>query len=74
MKTDPARVQGSEKRAIAYFIEDSRGDLVDIEYHCEDCYGTEVYDYLPWPAFDFGDGGAYCHECGEPVAMPIDAL
>ena len=73
-KTDPARVKGSERAAIAYFIEDGRGDLVDIEYVCSECYGAEVFDYLRWPGFDFGDQAIHCHECGDLIHAPADYL
>ena len=63
MATAPAIVSGDEMRATAYFIEESNGDLVDIEYECVDCEDSPC-DALPWPAFDFGDSGAYCRECG----------
>lgn len=62
-KTEPARVSGNTLDAIAYFDEDARGDLVEIRYHCRDCAGTEWFDYLPWPGFDFGEPPVHCEEC-----------
>ena len=67
----PAIVQGSERSALAFFVTDSRGDLVDIEYLCRySCAATEpdaLASALPWPAFDFGEYGAYCRDCGELI-------
>jgi hypothetical protein len=60
--TGPARVRGNERTAIAVFIEDERGELVDIEYVCED--NERGIGALPWPAFDFGDSDIYCSDCG----------
>lgn len=57
----PAFVRGNERAAVAVFIEDAAGDLVDIEYHCED-YLDERPEW--WPAFDFGDQDIYCQDCG----------
>lgn len=62
MPTDTAIVQGSARRAVAYFIEDSNGDLVDIEYACI-IHGIPN-GALPWPAYgeNFGDSDVHCRE------------
>ena len=76
MTTDTERnalaiVQGSERSALALFITDSNGDLVDIEYLCRYSCAASMPDALagalPWPAFDFGEYGAYCRDCGEVI-------
>lgn len=66
----PAIVRGSEMDAIAVFIEDSHGDLVEINYYC----GFIGCDFalngvmpLPWPAYDFGDSDIHCVKCGELI-------
>jgi len=68
----PAIVQGSERQGVAIFIEDERGDLVDIEYLCVACaWGcADAEGALRWLGFDFGDGGAYCSECGQIIEAP----
>jgi hypothetical protein len=61
----PARVTGSEQRAMAEFIEDSRGDLIDMRYWCLDCADEDLYAvaYL-WPAYDFSpDYDTHCEGC-----------
>ena len=65
----PALVAGSECNGVALFIPDSNGDLVDIEYLCATCaWNNPVTDgALRWPAFDFGDFGAYCRECQRAI-------
>ena len=66
-KMAPARVSGKHGHGIALFVEDSRGDLVDIEYLCTDCArdadDPAIYTADLWPVFDFGDSGAYCKRC-----------
>ena len=73
-QTQPAIVQGSERAGVAIFIEDARGDLVDIEYLCGDCAldTPEATGALIWPAFDFGQSGAYCRQCHEMIEKPGD--
>lgn len=69
----PAIVQGSEQSAYAVFVTDNGGNLVDILYYCRysDCSDDQdVGDALPWPAFDFGDSGAYCDACHEMIDEP----
>ena len=69
----PAIVQGSERSAYAIFVEDAQGDLVDILYYCRysACADSAPSDgALPWPAFDFGDSGAYCEACHEAIDAP----
>ncbi len=68
----PAYVKGNASDGIAVFIEDARGDLVDIEYYCG--YGqcgrgaTEGLEILNWPAYQWPDGySVYCAECGDPI-------
>jgi hypothetical protein len=57
----PAIVQGNTRRAIAYFIEDTRGNLVDIEY---ECCGNTPTEALPWPGYSFSaDYSTYCRKC-----------
>lgn len=65
----PARVQGSHGRGLAIIVADARGDLVDIEYLCAWCARESNLwgDALDWPAFDFGESGAWCRECGEQI-------
>lgn len=66
---EPARVQGSETSAIAFFVTDQRGDLVDVEFVCADCQRVaESIVALPWPAFEFSpDYDTCCRECGAIV-------
>lgn len=61
--TAPAIVNGNQRRAIAEFIEDARGDLVDIVYHCE----TFNTDALPWPGYSWPDYHVYCSDCGSLI-------
>lgn len=71
MATEPAKVTGSEMRGVAFFIEDWRGDLVDIEYECEDCASVAQHmTALPWPGFDFGASGSYCRNCHAMIDAP----
>lgn len=74
MTTAPAIVRGNVATAIARFIEDSRGDLVDIEFECNECcymHGGPDSDALPWPAFDFStDYITYCSYCGQRIHEP----
>ena len=69
--TSPAYVQGNERQAIAVFIEDRRGDLVDIEFYCrfDQCgEGIDLSDCLPYPAYDFSpDYDTCCNECGQLI-------
>lgn len=61
MPLEPAEVNGSERPAVVFFIEDANEDLVDIEYSCLDCTGITAFW---WPAFDFGDQDIHCRNCG----------
>ena len=63
----PAIVHGNDRRATAYFIQDSNGDLVDIEFVCT--YHTDpAAGALPWPAFEFSsDYNTCCRECGGTI-------
>lgn len=62
----PAYVRGRVTNGYAYFVEDERGNLVDIEYVCQDCH--EIDNAIPWwPAFDFGEYGAYCKRCDRRI-------
>jgi len=65
----PALVTGSECNGVALFIADSGGDLVEIEYLCATCaWNNPATDgALRWPAFDFGESGAYCRECKRAI-------
>ena len=57
----PAIVRGNHRTAVAIFIEDARGDLVDIEYHCEEAAPKA----LPWPGYEWPtDYDVYCQDCG----------
>lgn len=73
--TDPAIVQGSEERGLAIFVEDERGDLVDIHYVCYscslDCHKTEYENALPWPAYDWPDYCVYCEDCEHDNARTL---
>jgi len=67
---NPAIVQGHGRyvdgaNVIALFIEDDRGDLVDIEYLCQSCaYNDPASEgALPWPVYDWGSGTARCSQC-----------
>lgn len=61
----PAIVNGNVARAIAHFIEDSHGNLVDIVFHCRYCdYGTADV----WPCYEFpADYDCHCDTCGELI-------
>ena len=48
------------------FIEDSRGDLVDLEYFCSAmCASDELVALGGWPTLDDTDSDIYCTECGD---------
>mgnify|MGYP001564767302 CR=1 len=70
MSTEPAIVRGNQESAIAVFIEDSRGDLVDIEFYCITdgrCGKGHLAGTAPlvWPAFAFStDYDVHCNACG----------
>ena len=65
---EPARVNGRvQSNAIALFVDDSRGDLVDIEYLCQDCAREEGFSGDSWPVFDFWESGAYCRQCSAQI-------
>ena len=62
---DAALVNGNQTRAQATFIEDSHGDLVDIEFYCIDCRDFFYEEALLWPAYDFSpDYDTCCSNCG----------
>ena len=67
--TQLARILGDNGDAVVYFIEDSHGDLVDLQYRCLDCFedsfGNRNPDY--WPCWDFGDNDAYCNTCDRRI-------
>lgn len=62
---DAALVQGNEARGVAEFVEDSRGNLVDVIYHCVDCAMPST-EPLPWPAYSFPDYDVVC-TCGRVI-------
>lgn len=67
-KWEPARVNGSERQAIATFIEDGRSDLVDIEYNCEDCLSyNQLTSYAVWPGYSWPDYTVHCVACGQVI-------
>jgi len=72
-RTEPALVRGNVRTAIAHFIEDSNGDLVDIKFECEEDAEFSVRGRvaaLPWPCFEFSpDYATYC-ECGALIHNP----
>ena len=70
----PAIVNGSERQGVALFIADADGNLVDIEYLCSaDAWNAPGAEgALWWPAFDFGDSGAYCRECSVMIDCPSE--
>lgn len=62
----PALVRGNVSRAIVSFIEDSRGNLCDILFHCRYCDPVTVADI--WPCYEFpADYDAHCEGCGELI-------
>ena len=65
----PAIVQGSARRATAFFIEDARGDLVDIDYLCTECAEPPA-DALYWPGLEWAGYGANCKRCGAEIEAP----
>lgn len=53
--------------ATAYMIEDSHGDLVDIEYKCSYCVYQQDLDAGEWmPAYQWPDYDVVC-ACGEII-------
>ena len=71
----PALVVGSERTAIAVFREDSRGDLVDIDFYCtftcEDKHADDTAGALWWPTYSFAeDYETCCSECGTLIHRP----
>ena len=63
--TDPAIVLGNQRRAVATFIEDERGDLVDIEYECLTC--AEWDNNVLWlPGYGWPDYSVVC-KCGSVI-------
>ena len=55
----------------ANMIEDSQGDLVDIEWFCSaSCYSSstnnEAYGHA-WPGGDETDYDVYCHNCKDLI-------
>ena len=61
---DNAIVHGQYAMAVAVFVEDAHGDLVDIEHYCLDCARERGITGDWWPAFDFGNpDSTFCHDC-----------
>jgi hypothetical protein len=52
-------------------IEDSNGDLVDIDYYCSTVCGRDVPEAAPWPGYEAIDHPANCSECGDPVGNAL---
>lgn len=76
MSTIPAFVVGNKRNAVAKFIEDQHGDLVDIEYCCISCRYSRKGEAMfkdstkaeVWPAYQFNpDGSTYCQCCGRVI-------
>lgn len=65
----PAIVRGSELRGLAINVNDSHGDLIDIEFFCIECAEDRqiIGDALPWPAYQFGDYDTCCMDCGAVI-------
>ena len=62
--------QAGRKTAWNYYldmIEDSNGDLVDIDYYHNFCAPPEVKEKGGWPAPDWPDYDVYCAGCGELI-------
>jgi hypothetical protein len=62
--------QAQRRTASNYYldmIEDSNGDLVDIEYYHRFCAPQELKDKGEWPAPEFPDYDVYCAGCGELI-------
>ena len=68
-KWEPARVNGSKLQAVAFFIEDDdNGDLIDIEYNCEDCLAfNQLTSYAVWPGYEWPDYTVHCVSCGQVI-------
>ena len=65
--TNPAIVRGNVQPAIMHEVNDSRGDLVDIIFYCNDCAESHATgeECLPWPAYPFStDYDTCCNDCG----------
>lgn len=71
MTYNPAIVQGNTRSAIALFIEDERGDLVDIHYVCmiDAASDPDTDGALLWPAYDFGDSQVRCIKCNRLIQI-----
>ncbi len=68
MATDPVIVHGNYGTAIAVFVEDARGDLVDINFYCPPCNRNEEANAMPWPCYGFSpDYDTNCCVCGELI-------
>ena len=62
--------QAGRKTAWNYYldmIEDSNGDLVDIDYYHNFCAPPEVKEKGGWPAPEWPDYDVYCAGCGELI-------
>lgn len=49
--------------AYVRLIEDSDGDLLDVEFFCD--WHSE--DILPWPCYAWPDYDVHCTTCGELI-------
>lgn len=61
----PAHAQtNTGLRAYIVFVQDSKGDLVDVEHYCNACASQLgiIADYR-WPAYNFGHETVYCYNC-----------
>lgn len=68
----PAIAHGNARNCVVAFIEESNGDLVDINHYCDDCgidaWLPECANAMYWPAF-FSDAqqSVYCANCGQII-------
>lgn len=72
--TDNAFVSGNERHASVRFVEDERGDLVDLDYRCapqviweNGCLEEGEDAGLAWPAWDWPDYDVHCGKCGRLI-------
>jgi hypothetical protein len=64
---DPIYACGNASSAVIKLITDSRGDLVDMDYCCLDCWTGDLPDY--WPAYQWPDYSVYCQTCQTPINL-----
>ena len=65
-------IKGVSKMTYINFIEDPRGDLVDLEYFCSTvCASDELVALGGWPTLDDTDSDIYCTECGDLIQRGI---